>query len=306
MLRFFDRFVDRFFDPNKKAEQCVPFYVDNNSINFDITSNVIRSHSIQNCKTSGKCYFCNHDIKPLSSANQDRIDIRYLNNNKVFLGVYDGHCGLYVSENMQSDMYSYIEPLIIENESMISPKSLIEACQTFQDHLISKNSYKAYDEGAVATMMIRNNNILQFINVGDCRGIISIDGKAVQATVDHTCNNVNEVARLNAIEHHSRLKIRVDKKGIKRIGKLQPTRAFGDTQAYPYVDAIPEISFHELNGKEDFVVIASDGLWGMLSNQEVVNIVRSNSIDDCAEELCKIARKRGSIDDISVIVYFLK
>jgi len=64
------------------------------------------------------------------------------------------------------------------------------------------------------------------------------------------------------------------------------TRAFGDAylkraaNSYapydkytPYITVEPEIHYHELQESDLFMVIASDGLWEILSNEEVAEFV---------------------------------
>ena len=41
----------------------------------------------------------------------------------------------------------------------------------------------------------------------------------------------------------------------------------------PYLTAEPEVFRYKLQKEDKFIVLASDGLWDMLSNQEVVNLV---------------------------------
>lgn len=43
----------------------------------------------------------------------------------------------------------------------------------------------------------------------------------------------------------------------------------GDAQYKPYVTARPEIATVELDGDEDFVVVACDGLWDFVSEDDV-------------------------------------
>jgi serine/threonine protein phosphatase PrpC len=57
-------------------------------------------------------------------------------------------------------------------------------------------------------------------------------------------------------------------------GVLAVSRAIGDCSLKPYVTCDPEIVTHELRGEEDlYLVIASDGLWDVMSNEEVARFV---------------------------------
>lgn len=80
------------------------------------------------------------------------------------------------------------------------------------------------------------------------------------------------------------------------------------------MSCIPEIQNHQLNEDHAYIVIASDGVWEFLSNQDVANITfpfyKDNSPEAAANALVKESYKKWKqeeevIDDITcVIVYF--
>merc|ERR1712096_248324 len=41
----------------------------------------------------------------------------------------------------------------------------------------------------------------------------------------------------------------------------------------PYLTAEPDVFHYKLEGSDKFIVLASDGLWDMLSNEEVIDVV---------------------------------
>ena len=47
----------------------------------------------------------------------------------------------------------------------------------------------------------------------------------------------------------------------------------GDADLKPAVTAQPEVVQHQLSSQDEFVVLASDGLWDKLTNQEAVGLV---------------------------------
>lgn len=89
---------------------------------------------------------------------------------------------------------------------------------------------------------------------------------------------------------------------------LAVTRSFGDGGLKRWVVAEPEVSRTPLAGAGcEFLVIASDGLWNKVSNQEAVDAVAAvhYSVDSC-RRLVDMARRRGSRDDVTVMVVDLK
>lgn len=90
---------------------------------------------------------------------------------------------------------------------------------------------------------------------------------------------------------------------------LAVSRAFGDGSLKRWVISEPEIRRLTLTAGCEFLVIASDGLWNKVSNQEAVDVVsRSNASNSmvCCKELVDMAGGRGSRDDITVMVVDLK
>lgn len=105
--------------------------------------------------------------------------------------------------------------------------------------------------------------------------------------------------------------------------------AIGDRYLRPYVIPVPEIMFVPRAKEDECLVLASDGLWDVMTNEEVCDVARrrillwhkknggtmlskerSDEADpaaqDASEYLTRIALQRGSRDNISVIVVDLK
>ena len=76
-----------------------------------------------------------------------------------------------------------------------------------------------------------------------------------------------------------------------------------------------EIHRHKLSPDDKFMILASDGLWEFVSNEDAIQSVVTHWLDDnptqACEELVKLAVERwskydSSIDDITVVVVFLQ
>uniref|UniRef100_A0A7S2REK4 PPM-type phosphatase domain-containing protein n=1 Tax=Rhizochromulina marina TaxID=1034831 RepID=A0A7S2REK4_9STRA len=75
------------------------------------------------------------------------------------------------------------------------------------------------------------------------------------------------------------------------------------------VIAEPDIESFEVSPGDEFVVLASDGLWDVLNGQQVVDAVRDfqqaepeSTLDQVAHHLCRLALRLGSADNITVVV----
>ncbi|PHH77542.1 hypothetical protein CDD82_3466 [Ophiocordyceps australis] len=142
--------------------------------------------------------------------------------------------------------------------------------------------------------------LLRVACTGDSRAVLgrrAPSGKwmATALSEDQTGRNPNEVARMRK-EHPGENDV---VRNGRVLGNLEPTRAFGDAvykwsrdvarelhasffgrsqspllQTPPYVTAEPVITRTEIEPeKGDFLVLATDGLWEMLTNDEVVGLV---------------------------------
>eukprot|EP00252_Welwitschia_mirabilis_P007588 TRINITY_DN1911_c0_g2_i1.p1 TRINITY_DN1911_c0_g2~~TRINITY_DN1911_c0_g2_i1.p1 ORF type:complete len:131 (-),score=19.97 TRINITY_DN1911_c0_g2_i1:418-810(-) len=107
------------------------------------------------------------------------------------------------------------------------------------------------------------------------------------------------------------------------------SRAIGDRYLKPSIIPDPEITFTQRMKEDDCLILASDGLWDVISNEEACEIARKriarwhnsdqpspsgklpdNSMDPASQgaatHLCKLALQRGSSDNITVLVVDLK
>ena len=96
---------------------------------------------------------------------------------------------------------------------------------------------------------------------------------------------------------------------------LAMSRSFGDEIGHNIgIIVDPEILEHFFEKEDKFIILASDGIWEFISNEEVVDIVKDyyleNNIEGAIEHLYNEASKRWImeeevIDDITVIIIFL-
>lgn len=82
------------------------------------------------------------------------------------------------------------------------------------------------------------------------------------------------------------------------------TRAFGDhSLRHSGLIAVPHILKYTLKPFDKFLVIASDGVWDELSDQDSVNYCKEEcTTKQIAQSIVKSAVQKGSKDNISVIV----
>jgi serine/threonine protein phosphatase PrpC len=150
-------------------------------------------------------------------------------------------------------------------------------------------------------------------NVGDSRAVLCRGGAIVELSFDHKPSRADERARIEAAGG-TVVKDRVH-------GVLAVSRAFGDAEhkrgigqecwgrefsADP-VTAEPEVTHEPLQPADEFAVIASDGVYDVMTSQQLVNFVRRKLLAhrDVARASREVVRKAialGSIDNVSAVV----
>jgi len=159
-------------------------------------------------------------------------------------------------------------------------------------------------------------------NVGDSRAVLSRNGRAVELTRDHKPNDEKEKARIMALGET--IEWDQDCK-VHRVRNLSLARAIGDRYAKPAVSPEVEIQHFPVSEDQDeFVVIASDGLWDVMSSQDAVTFVHrhlqkelQNASPENADNyrlvlrrnmakfLAREAIRKGSSDNVSVLLVWL-
>mmetsp|Transcript_35551 Transcript_35551/g.51948 ORF Transcript_35551/g.51948 Transcript_35551/m.51948 type:complete len:315 (+) Transcript_35551:167-1111(+) len=276
------------------------------------------------------------------------------------VGVYDGHGGRDMVDFLEEALVpniaqelNYKDPTLTEHDNDI----LIRLERAFLLTDIQSRMAGLVTSGAtVAICLIKkkpksNKITIYAANVGDARAVLSstssasVGGKsssssigAVRLTHDHRADDPEEISRIESTGGFV-LRNRV-------LGILAVARSLGDHGMKEYVIGKPHLSTTEVilptttvtidDGVMDtehntenicmlnkqFIIIACDGLWDVIMDQEAVDMVRkfveSTSKnkrgkeqhqriigEGAAQLLVNEALKRGSTDNITVVVSWL-
>ncbi|KAE9590169.1 hypothetical protein Lal_00027892 [Lupinus albus] len=225
-------------------------------------------------------------------------------------GIFDGHRGAAAAEFSSRALPIFLQTLDFTGSPA---NALVEAFlrtdAAFRKELDSHRKSNRYIQKdwhpgctAIAALVVRNK--LFVANIGDCRAILCRAGNPIALSKDHVASCVEERERI--IRHGGQVHWQVD---TWRVGlpALQVTRSIGDDDLKPAVTAEPEITERTLSAEDEYIVIASDGLWDVLSSMEVINIIK-NTVKEpgmCSKRLASEAVELGSKDNITVIVVFL-
>ncbi|KAF3334987.1 putative protein phosphatase 2C 52 isoform X1 [Carex littledalei] len=211
-------------------------------------------------------------------------------------GIFDGHGGSRAAEYLKEHLFSN---LMKHPQFMTDTKLAISETykKTDCDFLETETS-TFRDDGSTASTAVLVENRLYVANVGDSRAIISKAGKAIPLSDDHKPNRRDERERIESAGGV------VMWAGTWRVGGvLAMSRAFGNRLLKQFVVAEPEIQEEEITDELEFLILASDGLWDVVPNEDAVLLVRGEEEPEAAaRKLTETAYMRGSADNITCIV----
>ncbi|CAJ1976101.1 unnamed protein product [Sphenostylis stenocarpa] len=264
----------------------------------------------------------------------------------IFCGIFDGHgpWGHFVAKRVRKSMppsllcnwqetlsQTALDPDVdvdIETEKKqhrfnIWKHSYLKTCAAIDRELKQNRKIDSFFSGTTALSIVRQGELIVIANVGDSRAVLataSDDGNlvAVQLTVDFKPNLPQEAERI--LECQGRVFCLEDEPGVHRVWLpdeespgLAMSRAFGDYCVKEYgLISVPEVTHRNITSKDQFVVLATDGVWDVISNQEAVDIVCSTAdrtdsakhLVECAMRAWKRKRRGIAMDDISAICLF--
>ncbi|KAK6922288.1 PPM-type phosphatase-like domain [Dillenia turbinata] len=186
--------------------------------------------------------------------------------NKKYFGVFDGHGGRkaveYAAENLHKNIFEKLENC----NGTTTKEEAVKAAylKTDQDFL----KLGAGSGACCLTALIEGKDII-VSNLGDCRAVLCRGGVAEALTADHRAGLDDEKKRIENkggyVEMH---------RGTWRVhGILSVSRSLGDAHLKDWVIGEPETKILHLTSDMNFLVLASDGLWEQVGNQEVVDTV---------------------------------
>ncbi|KAM0870343.1 hypothetical protein ACQ4PT_040046 [Festuca glaucescens] len=273
-----------------------------------------------------------------------------------FFGVYDGHGGAQVADYCRDRLHAALVEELSRIERSVSganlgavefkkqwEKAFVDCFTRLDDEVAGKassgeggdvgtsNAAAAADPvapetvGTTAVVSVICSSHIIVSNCGDSRAVLCRGKQPVPLSVDHKPNREDEYARIEAAGGKV-----IQWNGYRVFGVLAMSRSIGDRYLKPWIIPVPEVTIVPRAKDDECLVLASDGLWDVLSNEEVCDVARKrillwhkknggssssaqrsgDSPDPAAQAaadcLSKLALQKGSKDNISVIVVDLK
>ncbi|KAM0845256.1 hypothetical protein ACQ4PT_056500 [Festuca glaucescens] len=260
----------------------------------------------------------------------------------IFCGIFDGHgqWGHYVAKAVRDSLppsllchwqEAVALASLIDGEKMhcdyqfdLWRQSYLATAAAVDEELHRSRRLDAFNSGCTALSVVKQGDMMVVANVGDSRAVLattSDDGglTAVQLTVDSKPNLPQEKERIRQCK--GRVHCLGDEPGVHRVWLpdrdapgLAMSRAFGDYCVKDYgVISAPEVTRRRVTARDQFVILATDGIWDVLSNEEAVRVVATTPdrekaakrLVECAVRAWRRKRRDVAVDDCSAICLFL-
>jgi len=192
----------------------------------------------------------------------------------AFFAVFDGHGGSKTAQYCGEHLHKVVLGQEEYGDGDI-PQALKSGFLQCDQNMLNDAELKDEMSGCTAVCTLLKDDKIYCANCGDSRAVASVNGKCEELSHDHKPCLEEESRRIVAaggwIEFN-----RVN-------GNLALSRAMGDfafkrnTKKPPeeqIVTAYPEVIIKDITPEHEFILIACDGIWDVMSNQEVVDFIR--------------------------------
>ncbi|KAL8112233.1 hypothetical protein AgCh_019795 [Apium graveolens] len=255
-----------------------------------------------------------------------------------YFAVYDGHGCFHVAKRCKERLHELVKDELGGKEVVesvewkeVMEKSfgrMDEEVITCKEAVISAAgcrcllpSPESDAVGSTAVVALVTPDKIVVANCGDSRAIMARKGKIIPLSIDHKPDRPDELSRIQAAGGRV-----IYWDGARVLGVLAMSRAIGDSFFKPYVISQPEVTIIDRTEEDECLILASDGLWDMVSNETASRVARlflkekmtmrppgkiSGEHHDqaCTEAsllLTKLALVRKSSDNVSVVVINLR
>ncbi|KAI8010575.1 putative protein phosphatase 2C 39 [Camellia lanceoleosa] len=180
-------------------------------------------------------------------------------------------------------------------------------------HLVKGKSNHAMEDYLVSEFKKIENNELGLFAIFD--GHMGHDvANYLQLHLFENILKEKGVAKQLSVDHEpSKEKKTIESKGgfvsnipgdVPRVdGQLAVARAFGDKTLKRHLSSEPDVVMELIDDDTEFIILASDGLWKVMSNQDAVDSIKNiKDARSAAKHLTEEALSKKSRDDISCIV----
>ncbi|KAG6758306.1 hypothetical protein POTOM_038646 [Populus tomentosa] len=280
---------------------------------------------------------------------EDAVSIHtsFTTKNTSFFGVFDGHGCSHVAMRCRDRLHEIVKEEVegFKEEKSVEWKETMKISYIKMDKDVENccvegdNSSNCRCElqtpqcdavGSTAVVAVVTPEKIIVSNCGDSRAVLCRNGVAIPLSSDHKPDRPDELLRIQ--EAGGRV---IYWDGPRVLGVLAMSRAIGDNYLKPYVIPEPDVTLTERTAEDEFLILASDGLWDVVPNDTACGVVRTclrarkppsppgspgidaavaraanessdKSCSDASVLLTKLALARHSTDNVSVVVVDLR
>jgi len=244
-------------------------------------------------------------------------------------GVFDGHgeFGHLVSRFVAEKL-----PMFVESEltNCNAPDAALGKAAWKLCDALKRSTIRTTYSGTTATFVLRDRDMLYIGNLGDSRAVMATKGVAKDGSEKMTAVELSRDHKPDLPEEKERILASGGRVETLRgppgtdcgpyrvwlakidVPGLAMSRSIGDDVAHSVgVSSEVEVSTHKISKNDQFMILASDGVWEFITSQAAVDLVASNSnnMDQAVRKLVKKAQDEWRkyeqvIDDITVIISF--
>jgi serine/threonine protein phosphatase PrpC len=226
------------------------------------------------------------NIGLVRSSNQDQVLVAHKNQTSLLL-VCDGMGGAKAGEVASALALKHFKAafdgskLKAEHYQEWLNQNVHEANQMILEAADQNPNYQGMGTTLVAALISKDTMVIA--NVGDSRAYVLINDHLHQVSEDHSLVNdlikQNKITALEAKSHPQRSVL---------------TQVLGVVQDF-------KVDFYTLSQAPQALLLCSDGLHGMLSDDEILDILRTyESADKTAKVLEQRALDKGAFDNIAI------
>jgi PPM family protein phosphatase len=228
--------------------------------------------------------FGKSDVGRKRSNNQDSF---LVNEELSLFAVADGMGGHSGGEVASAVAIRTLETLFKEKSDQPIPERMSEIIQLCNKAIFeqAKVNPKLTGMGTTLTAAVVDGSWIHIGQVGDSRCYLFRDAELYQITEDHS--QVYELLKAGIINEAN----------MAAFQKNIITRSVG------YMESVNVDLFSRLAQKGDRYLLCSDGLSGMVSNEDISRILGNFPIDEASMNLVDLANQHGGEDNVSVVVF---
>ncbi|XP_038649114.1 LOW QUALITY PROTEIN: protein phosphatase 1F [Scyliorhinus canicula] len=224
---------------------------------------------------------------------------------RAYFAVFDGHGG--VDAAVYAGMHLHVNLAHQEMFSTQPEEALRRAFKQTDEMFLQGAKRKKLRSGTTGVAALIVDDSLHVAWLGDSQVMMVRQGQVVTLMDPHKPENEKEKERIEDLGGC------VVFLGCWRVnGTLAVSRAIGDIDQKPYISGDADSASFQLDGTEDYIVLACDGFFDGVKPSQVVDIVLEHLQENTgngstvAETLVAAAKEGGSSDNITVVVVFLR